>query len=236
VVLKKKSKFYQASTSELYGKQNSKDPQNELTPFYPRSPYAVAKLYSYWMVINYREAYGIHATNGILFNHESERRGETFVTRKITIAAAKIKLGLDEILYLGNLDSHRDWGHAKDYVYAMWLMLQQEKPDDYVCATGETHTVREFCEKSFGYLNIELEWKGEKSTLDEYGIDKKTGKTIIKIDKNYFRPTEVEFLLGDPKKAEDKLKWKREISFEKLVEQMVKYDYDTLSKKFNSQK
>jgi len=230
--LEKHTRLYQASTSELYGKQEPGIAQSEKTPFYPRSPYAVAKLYAFWIIINYREAYGIYGVNGILFNHESERRGETFVTRKITLAAASIKLGQQDVMYIGNLDSKRDWGHAKDYVEAMWLMLQQEKPDDFVCATGETHSVREFCEKAFGHLGIKLQWKGEKGTVDEYGVDAETGKTIIKIDAKYFRPTEVAFLWGDPTKIETKLGWKRKIAFEELVELMVKSDYDVLSKKF----
>jgi len=232
--LEKTTKLYQASTSELYGKQEPGVLQNEHTPFYPRSPYAVAKLYSYWIVINYREAYGIHGTNGILFNHESERRGETFVTRKITIAASKIKLGLENCLFLGNLDSKRDWGHAKDYVEAMWLMLQQEKPDDYVVATGETHSVREFCEKAFGYLDIMIEWRGERGTPNEYGVDAATGKTIVKVDEKYFRPTEVAFLWGDPSKAEKTLGWKRHHSFDELVKGMVTSDYSLLSKKVSA--
>jgi GDPmannose 4,6-dehydratase len=189
-------------------------------------------LYSYWIIINYREAYDIFATNGILFNHESERRGETFVTRKITIAASMIALGLEDCLFLGNLDSMRDWGHAQDYVEAMWLILQQEKPDDFVIATGETHSVREFCEITFKQLGIDLEWKGKKGTIDEIGVDSKTGKTVIKIDERYFRPTEVEFLLGDPSKAEKVLGWKRKVSFQELVQKMVDSDYSTLKKKF----
>lgn len=221
--LSKKVRFYQASTSELYGKV-LETPQSETTPFYPRSPYGVAKLFSYWITINYREAYGMYAVNGILFNHESGRRGETFVTRKITMAAARIKKGLQECLYLGNLDSKRDWGHAKDYVEAMWLMLQQENPDDYCIATGETHSVREFCEKAFHFAGIELKWEGEKGTVDEVGKDAATGKVVIRIDKRYFRPTEVDLLLGNPEKATKQLGWKRKISFEGLVKGMVEED------------
>jgi GDPmannose 4,6-dehydratase len=220
------------SLTVFKGQQPDGVKQNEETRFYPRSPYAVAKLYSYWIIINYREAYDIFATNGILFNHESERRGETFVTRKITIAASMITLGLEECLFLGNLDSMRDWGHAQDYVEAMWLILQQEKPDDFVIATGETHSVREFCEITFKQLGINLEWKGKKGTIEEIGVDSKTGKTVIKIDERYFRPTEVEFLLGDPSKAEKVLGWKRNVSFQDLVKKMVDSDYSTLKKKF----
>jgi GDPmannose 4,6-dehydratase len=220
------------SLTVFKGQQPDGIKQNEETRFYPRSPYAVAKLYSYWIIINYREAYNIFATNGILFNHESERRGETFVTRKITIAASMIALGLEDCLFLGNLDSMRDWGHAQDYVEAMWLILQQEKPDDFVIATGETHSVREFCEITFKQLGIDLEWKGKKGTIEEIGVDSKTGKTVIKIDERYFRPTEVEFLLGDPSKAEKVLGWKRNVSFQDLVKKMVDSDYSTLKKKF----
>ncbi len=222
------SRFYQASTSELYGKVQEV-PQTETTPFYPRSPYGAAKLYAYWIVVNYREAYNLHASNGILFNHESPRRGETFVTRKITMAAAKIKAGLQECLYMGNIDSLRDWGYAPDYVEAMWLMLQQDKPDDYVIATGEMHTVREFIEKSFGYLDISIEWKGEGS--DEVGINKKNGNVILKIDPKYYRPTEVEQLLGNPAKAKKNLDWEPKVKFEKLVEIMTEADYNLLKVK-----
>jgi GDPmannose 4,6-dehydratase len=222
-----KSKFYQASTSELYGKVRE-IPQSEKTPFYPRSPYAAAKLYAYWIVVNYREAYGLHASNGILFNHESPRRGESFVTRKITLGAAAIKAGAQECLYMGNLDSKRDWGFAPDYVNAMWLMLQQEKPDDYVIATGETHSVREFIERAFGFLGIAIDWKG--NDVDETGIDRKTGKTVIKIDPKYFRPTEVEILHGDPAKAQNALGWKPSVTFEQLVEIMIKADWDAAKK------
>lgn len=226
--MEKKVKFYQASTSELYGKV-IEIPQNEKTPFYPRSPYGVAKIYGYWITINYREAYNIFACNGILFNHESPRRGETFVTRKITIAAASIKLGLQDKLFLGNLDAKRDWGYAKDYVEAMWRMLQQEKPVDYVIATGENHTVREFVELSFKELGIEIEWKGKD--INEKGYCKETGKCIVEIDPRYFRPTEVDELLGDPGKANKDLKWKPKVSFRELVKIMVNADYDLLKRK-----
>ncbi len=222
-----KVKFYQASTSELYGKV-VETPQNENTPFYPRSPYGVAKIYGYWITINYREAYNIFASNGILFNHESPRRGETFVTRKITMAASSIKLGLQDKLYLGNLNSKRDWGYAKDFVLAMWLMLQQNKPDDFVIATGETHSVREFTELTFNELDIEIEWSG--SGPEEKGFNKKTGKCIIEIDPRYFRPTEVDLLLGEPAKAKKVLGWQPKISFLELVKMMVKADFDMIKK------
>jgi len=199
-------------------------PQSETTPFYPRSPYACAKLYGYWIVVNYREAYGIHASNGILFNHESPRRGATFVTRKITRAVARIVKGKQECLYLGNIDAKRDWGHAKDYVEAMWLICQQKEPSDYVCATGETHSVREFCEKAFACAKVTIEWKGETGTVNEYAVDKKTGKTIIKIDPQYFRPTEVDLLLGNPAKAKKQLGWERKVTFDDLVKEMVEAD------------
>lgn len=228
--IEKTCRFYQASTSELYG-LIQEPVQSETTPFYPRSPYAVAKQFSYWIVVNYREAYNIFAVNGILFNHESIRRGPTFVTRKITMAVARIKRGLQECLYLGNLDSKRDWGHAKDYVQAMWLMLQAEKPQDYVVATGETHSVREFCEKAFHYGGIKLEWRGERGTLDEYGVDAETGKVIVRIDPRYFRPTEVDLLLGNPQKAERELGWKRKVTFEDLVKDMVESDLKLLDEK-----
>lgn len=218
--LENKTKFYQASTSEMYG--SSLPPQDEQTQFHPRSPYGVAKLYSHWITINYREAYGIFAVSGILFNHESPRRGETFVTKKITRAATRIKLGLQNKIYLGNLNAKRDWGHAKDYVEAMWLMLQQNKPDDYVIATGKQFSVRDFCEIVFKELKIEIKWQGKG--LKEEGLDKKTGKVIIEIDPRYFRPTEVESLLGDPSKANKKLKWKAKISFKELVKEMVQND------------
>ena len=225
--LEHKTKFYQASTSELYGKVQE-IPQKETTPFYPRSPYAAAKLYAYWITINYREAYGIFACNGILFNHESPIRGETFVTRKITMAVTKIKHGMQEKLYLGNMDAKRDWGFAKDYVKAMWLMLQQETPDDYVIATGETHSVREFTELAFREVGIEIAWEGKGS--EEKGIDTKTGKVIVEIDPRYYRPTEVELLIGDPTKAREKLGWKPEVTMEKLVKLMIKADEKTIYK------
>ncbi|MDY0129042.1 MAG: GDP-mannose 4,6-dehydratase [Methanosarcina vacuolata] len=219
--LEKKTKFYQASTSELYGKVQE-IPQKETTPFYPRSPYAAAKLYAYWITVNYREAYEIFACNGILFNHESPIRGETFVTRKITMAATKIKHGLQEKLYLGNLDAKRDWGFAKDYVEAMWLILQQEKPDDYVIATGETHSVREFTELAFKEVGIEILWKGKGS--EEVGIDSSTGKITVEIDPRYYRPTEVDILIGDPSKAKEKLGWEPKVKLEELVKIMIKAD------------
>jgi GDPmannose 4,6-dehydratase len=219
--LEKKSRFYQASTSELFGKVQE-IPQTENTPFYPRSPYAVAKLYSYWITVNYREAYDMYCCNGILFNHESPIRGETFVTRKITRALARIKLGLQDTLYLGNLDAKRDWGHAKDYVQMQWLMLQQEKPEDYVIATGVQHSVREFVEIAATELGISLSWQGKG--LDEIGIEEKSGKTIVKIDPRYFRPTEVETLLGDPAKAKEQLGWEPKISFAEMVQEMVVED------------
>lgn len=225
--LGKKVKFYQASTSELYGKV-VETPQSETTPFYPRSPYAVAKLYAFWIVKNYREAYDMYACNGILFNHESPLRGETFVTRKITRAAAKIKLGLQQKLYLGNLDAKRDWGHAKDYVYGMWQMLQQENADDYVLATGETHPVREFTEKAFREAGIELRWEGEG--INEKGIDVASGNILVEVDPQYFRPTEVELLLGDPTKAKTELGWEHKISFDELVKEMVQSDLKLFEK------
>ena len=223
--LEKKTKFYQASTSELYGLVQE-IPQKETTPFYPRSPYACAKLYSYWIVVNYREAYGIFALNGILFNHESIRRGPTFVTRKITMAVARIKLGLQDCLYLGNLDSERDWGHAKDYVEAMWMMLQHDKAEDFCVATGEKHSVREFVEKSFTYAGMKVEWQGQKGSLEEVGVV--DGVVRVKIDPRYFRPTEVDELLGDPTKAETVLGWKRRVSFDELVRGMVEGDLELL--------
>jgi GDPmannose 4,6-dehydratase len=229
--MEKKVKFYQASTSELYGKV-VETPQKETTPFYPRSPYGVAKLYGYWITKNYREAYDIFGCNGILFNHESPRRGETFVTRKITMAAAAIKVGLQDKLYLGNIDSKRDWGFAKDYVEGMWMMLQQEKADDFVLATGETHTVREFVELTFKELGMEIEWKG--SGVDEKGIDKATGKTLIEIDPKYFRPTEVDLLLGDASKAERELGWKPKTKFYELVSMMTKADLELMQNKKNN--
>lgn len=223
--LEKKTKFYQASTSELYGKVQE-IPQSESTPFYPRSPYAAAKLYGFWITKNYREAYGIYACNGILFNHESPRRGETFVTRKITIAAARIKQGLQKTLYLGNLDAKRDWGHARDYIEAMWLMLQQDQPEDFVIATGETHTVREFVEKAFAELGMTIEWRGEG--IDEVGIDSATQEVVVAVDPRYFRPSEVELLLGDPTKAKNKLGWQPKIHFQELVKEMVASDLKNL--------
>lgn len=222
--MEKGVKFYQASTSELYGKVQE-TPQKETTPFYPRSPYGVAKLYSYWITINYREAYNIYACNGILFNHESPRRGETFVTRKITRAAARITLGLQDKLYLGNLNSKRDWGYAPDFVKAMWMILQQEIPEEYVIATGETHTVREFVEYSFNELGIEIEWYGEG--VEEKGFKKGTDEILVEVDPIYFRPTEVELLLGDPTKAREKLGWEPEVKFRELVGIMVKSDYES---------
>jgi len=223
--LVKKVKFYQASTSELYG-GIYKEALTEKTPFYPRSPYAVAKQFGYWITVNYREAYNIFACNGILFNHESPRRGPTFVTRKITRAVARIKAGSQKCLFLGNLNAKRDWGHAKDYVSAMWLMLQQENPSDFVIATGETHSVREFCEKAFAVVGIKMKWQGE--AVDEVGINAETGDVLIKIDARYFRPTEVDHLLGDPAKAKKALNWKPEYSFEALVKEMVEMDVEFL--------
>ncbi len=220
--LEKKSRFYQASTSELYGLVQEV-PQSEKTPFYPRSPYAVAKLYAYWIVVNYREAYGMHASNGILFNHESPLRGETFVTRKITRAVAAISLGKQQKLYLGNLNAQRDWGHAKEYVRGMWLMLQQDVPDDYVLATGKTTEVRQFVEWAFKDVGIDIEWKG--TGVDEIGCDAATGDILVEIDPRYFRPTEVELLLGDPAKAKDKLGWVHDTSVRELVTEMVREDY-----------
>jgi GDPmannose 4,6-dehydratase len=214
-------RFYQASTSELYGKVQAV-PQSETTPFYPRSPYAAAKLYAYWMVVNYREAYGMHASNGILFNHESPLRGETFVTRKITRAVAAIHHGWQEKLYLGNLDAERDWGHAKEYVRGMWLMLQQDAPDDYVLATGRTTRVREFVNCAFAHVGVTLAWEGEG--VDEQGRDAKTGRVLVEVDPRYFRPTEVDLLIGDPSKAERVLGWKHETSWRELCAEMVRED------------
>ncbi len=226
--LDKQCKIYQASTSELYG-QVQEVPQKETTPFYPRSPYGVAKLYGYWIIKNYRESYGMFCCNGILFNHESERRGETFVTRKITLAAARIAHGLQDKLYLGNLDALRDWGYAKDYIECMWLILQQDQPDDFVIATGEYHTVREFATIAFHHAGIEIEWKG--TGLEEQGIDKATGKVLIEVDPKYFRPAEVEQLLGDPSKAKALLGWNpRKTTFEQLVKIMVDHDMKHTSK------
>lgn len=217
----KTARFYQASTSELYGKVQEV-PQSETTHFYPRSPYGVAKLYGYWVTVNYREAYGLHASNGILFNHESPLRGETFVTRKITRAVAAISLGLQKLLYLGNVDARRDWGHAREYVKGMWLMLQQPQADDYVLATGEMHSVREFVEKSFLEIGRNIVWSG--SSVDEIGTDAASGEVLVRIDPRYFRPTEVEQLLGDPTKAHTKLGWRHETSFDQLVKEMVAAD------------
>lgn len=219
--LEKKTRYYQASTSELYG-EVQEIPQKETTPFYPRSPYAVAKLYAYWITVNYREAYGIYACNGILFNHESPVRGETFVTRKITRAFARIKLGLQENLYLGNLNAKRDWGHAKDYVEMQWLMLQQNSPEDFVIATGVQYSVRDFVNKAAKAVGIEMEWQG--AGVDEKGYDKSTGKCLVEVDKRYFRPTEVETLLGDPTKAKEKLGWVPKIGLEEMVKEMVEHD------------
>ena len=223
--MERSTRFYQASTSELYGLVQE-TPQRETTPFYPRSPYAVAKLYAYWIVVNYREAYGIHASNGILFNHESPLRGETFVTRKITRAAAAISLGRQDRLYLGNLDARRDWGHAREYVEGMWLMLQQEAPDDYVLATGETTPVRRFVEWSFAEVGITLEWRGEG--IDERGIDQATGEPVVLVDPRYFRPTEVDLLIGDASKARDKLGWSPRIGVRELASEMVRADLQVM--------
>ncbi len=220
-----KTRFYQASTSEMYGKVQA-TPQNEETPFYPRSPYAAAKLYAYWITINYREAYGLYGANGILFNHESPVRGETFVTRKITMAVAAIHLGKQKNLYLGNLDARRDWGHAKDFVEGMWMILQQDSASDYVLATGENHTVREFVELAFKEVSRTIEWHGEGT--DEQGIDQKTGEVLVLIDPVYYRPTEVETLLGDSSKAKKELGWQHKISFKELVKEMVKADLKAL--------
>ena len=219
--LEKKTRFYQASTSELYGLVQE-IPQKETTPFYPRSPYAAAKLYSYWITINYREAYDMFACNGILFNHESPIRGETFVTRKITMAAVRIKEGLQDKLYLGNLDAKRDWGFAGDYVEAMWLMLQQDVPEDYVIATGKMHSVREFVELAFKEVEIEIEWQGEG--IDEVGVDVATGNVVVMIDPRYYRPTEVELLIGDPSKAKENLGWEAKVGIEELVKLMIAGD------------
>ena len=220
--LKLGCKYYQASTSELFGGIPGTEPQNEKTPFYPKSPYGAAKLYAYWVTVNYREAYGLFASNGILFNHESPRRGETFVTKKITKAVAKIHQGRQKVLKLGNLNAIRDWGHAKDYVYATWLILQQEKPEDYVIASGESHSVREFVELAFNEVDINIKWSG--SGVNEKGINNKTGEVIIEVDSKYFRPTEVELLLGDSTKAQNELSWERQISFQQLIAEMVQYD------------
>jgi GDPmannose 4,6-dehydratase len=220
-----KTRFYQASTSELYGKVQS-IPQNESTPFYPRSPYAAAKLYAYWITVNYREAYGIHASNGILFNHEGPTRAETFVTRKITRAVAAIHLGLQDRIYLGNLDAKRDWGHARDYVDGMWRILQQPEPDDYVLATGEAHSVREFVELAFAQTGVEIAWKG--TGVDERGSDRQTGRILVEVDWRYFRPTEVDMLLGDATKAKEKLGWTHKTTFRELVVEMVASDLQAM--------
>jgi GDPmannose 4,6-dehydratase len=217
----KLTRFYQASTSELYGKVQEV-PQKETTPFYPRSPYAAAKLYAHWITVNYREAYGMHASNGILFNHESPIRGETFVTRKITRAVAAIELGLQAKLFLGNLNAMRDWGHARDYVEGMWLIVQQEEPDDYVLATGEAHSVREFVEKAFAHVGRTILWKGRGA--EEKGIDRGSGKVLVEVDRRYFRPTEVDCLIGDARKAHNKLGWRHRVTFDELVRDMVNAD------------
>lgn len=221
--LEGKTRFYQASSSEMYGKA-AESPQTESTPFYPRSPYGAAKVYAYWITVNYREAYGMYACNGILFNHESPIRGETFVTRKITRGLARIKAGLQECVFLGNLDALRDWGHARDYVAAQWLMLQQDQPEDFVIATGEQHSVREFLERAAGAMEMHIEWQG--SGTRERGIDGSTGKTVVRVDERYFRPTEVDSLLGDPSKARLKLGWRAETSFDALVREMAAADLD----------
>jgi len=221
----KLTRFYQASTSELFGKAQE-TPQKETTPFYPRSPYAAAKLYAHWITVNYREAYGMHASNGILFNHESPIRGETFVTRKITRAVAAIELGLQSTLFLGNLHARRDWGHARDYVEGMWLIVQQDEPDDYVLATGEAHSVREFVEKAFTCVGRTIVWKG--AGADEKGLDQKSGQVLIEVDPRYFRPTEVDALIGDPRKAHNKLGWRHRVTFDELVQDMVKADLEAV--------
>jgi len=225
--MEQRTKYYQASTSELYGKVQE-IPQKETTPFYPRSPYGVAKLYAYWITVNYREAYNIFAVNGILFNHESPRRGETFVTRKITRAAVRIAEGIQEKLFLGNLNAKRDWGHTKDFVNGMWLMMQHEEPEDYVLATGEATSVRDFCEMAFQNAGIDLEWEGEG--VNEQGINKANGNVLVEVDPQYFRPTEVELLLGDPSKAKEKLGWKFEYNIDDLVRDMVESDFEELKK------
>ena len=231
--MEKKIKFYQASTSELFGKAQEV-PQTENTPFYPRSPYGVAKLYAYWIVKNYREAYGMYASNGILFNHESPLRGETFVTRKITRAVAKISVGLQEKLYIGNLNAKRDWGHAKDYVEGMWLMLQQDKPEDYVLATGITTTVRDFCFMAFSEVGISINWEGKGN--QERGIDASTGKVLVEVDSNYYRPTEVDLLIGDATKAKEQLNWQPKVNVSSLVKEMVASDVALFEKEIHIQK
>jgi len=225
--MEKRVRFYQASTSELYGAVREV-PQRETTPFYPRSPYAAAKLYAYWITVNYREAYGLHASNGIAFNHEAPTRGETFVTRKITRAVAAIKWGSQQMLFLGNLDAKRDWGHARDYVEGMWRILQQPEPDDYVLATGDTHSVREFVESAFSQIGIRIAWKGKG--VDEEGFDGASGRVLVKVDPRYFRPTEVDFLVGDPSKARSKLGWHHKVSFEELVAEMVAADLEAVAR------
>lgn len=226
--LEKRVRFYQASTSELYGNA-IETPQRETTPFAPRSPYAAAKLYAYWITVNYREAYGIHASNGILFNHESPIRGETFVTRKVTRAVAAIRAGAQDKLFIGNLNARRDWGHAKDYVEGMWMILQRPEPDDYVLATGEAHSVREFIEKAFAVVGRQIEWRGQGAK--ETGVDVVNGEILVEVDPRYFRPTEVDVLLGDPSKAREKLNWKHRISFDELVKEMVLSDLDFVDQK-----
>jgi GDPmannose 4,6-dehydratase len=221
--LEKKTRIYQASTSEMFGKVQE-IPQTETTPFYPRSPYGAAKVYAYWITVNYREAYGMHASNGILFNHESPVRGETFVTRKITRALSRIKMGLQEKLYIGNLESLRDWGHARDFVEAMWLVLQQDSPDDYVIATGKQYSVRQFIEAAGAELDMDIAWRGKG--VEEAGTDRNSGKQVVAVDPRYFRPTEVDTLLGDPSKAKQRLGWEARISFEQLVKEMVAADYE----------
>lgn len=230
-MVKPSCRFYQASTSEMFGLVQE-TPQRETTPFYPRSPYGVAKVYGHWITKNYRESYGLYACSGILFNHESERRGKEFVTRKITDSVARIKLGIQDHIELGNMDSKRDWGHSKDYVYAMWLMLQQDHADDYVIATNETRTVREFVEIAFSKVGIELEWSGKG--IDEVGKNKADGKILVKVNKEFFRPAEVEILLGDPAKAEKELGWKREICFNELVERMVNHDMELVKREIET--
>lgn len=228
--LENKTRFYQASTSELFGKA-VEIPQKETTPFYPRSPYAAAKLYAYWMTVNYREAYGMFACNGIAFNHEGPTRGETFVTRKITRAVAAIKLGVQDRLYVGNIDARRDWGHARDYIEAMWKILQHDTPEDFVLATGEAHSVREFIELAFAETGMDIKWEG--SGIDEKGLDSKTGKTLVEIDFHYFRPSEVDIVLGDPSKAREKLGWSHKIGFKELVREMVSSDLKTVAAENN---
>jgi GDPmannose 4,6-dehydratase len=225
-----KTRFYQASTSELYG--NTPPPQNEDTPFQPRSPYAAAKLYAYWITVNYREAYGMHASNGVLFNHEGPTRGETFVTRKITRAVAAIEAGFQDKLYLGNLDAKRDWGHARDYVEGMWRILQQEQPDDYVLATGEAYTVREFVERAFAHTGVEIAWDGQG--VNEVGIDRASGRRLVEVDPRYFRPTEVNHLEGDSSRAKAKLGWEPKHSFDDLVRDMVESDRETVRREQNA--